>query len=256
MISYYLTGVGALFLILFLVVRDKNSSIKAIILKTCTSVMFIAVAFTSLYENPWGNIDKVLIPSTLIIAGLIMGLIGDIVLDFKIYLKGISDKYPAAKKDSELVTYMGMGAFGIGHIFFIAGCVQRFVHNNLDLIWSALGAVIFTAIVFVVSIKLLKMRFGKFLVPAASYSVLLCFFTAIAATCIATDGALKSTIFLLIGSILFLLSDLVLSMTYFSKPEDYQKTGPANPESRVMIIVNHVLYYGAQFCIALALRFI
>ena len=149
MISYYLTGVGALFLILFLVVRDKNSSIKAIILKTCTSVMFIAVAFTSLYENPWGNIDKVLIPSTLIIAGLIMGLIGDIVLDFKIYLKGISDKYPAAKKDSELVTYMGMGAFGIGHVFFIAGCVQRFVHNNLYLIWSALGAVIFTEIVFV-----------------------------------------------------------------------------------------------------------
>ena len=256
MYAYYLTGVGALFLILFLVFRDKKSSIKAIIFKTCTSMMFIAVAFASLHENPWGNIDNVLIPASLIISGLIMGLIGDIVLDFKIYLKGISDKYPAAKKDSELITYMGMGAFGIGHVFYISACVLRFVNNNLNLIWAALGAVVFTALVFVVSIKLLKMRFGKFLVPAASYSVLLCFFAAIASICIATDGALKSTIFLLIGSLLFLLSDLVLSMTYFSKSEDYQKTGPMNPESRVMIIVNHVLYYGAQFCIALALRFI
>lgn len=61
---------------------------------------------------------------------------------------------------------------------------------------------------------------------------------------------------LLAGAILFVLSDMVLSMTYFSKPADYERKGMLNPESRLMIIVNHVTYYLAQFLIALSLLFI
>lgn len=254
--TYFLTVIGVIFLVLFLLLRDKKSSINAIIFKSCTSLSFIAVAIMALCENPWGKIDTVLAPSLLIIAGLVMGLVGDIVLDFKIYLKGISDKYPAATKDSEKITYLGMTVFGIGHILYIAACVLRYTPSNINLVWATLGAASLTAIVFFVSIYLLKMNFGKFLIPAASYAMLLCFFTIITAICIATNGQFKATILLLTGSILFLLSDLVLSITYFSKPEDYQKTGFLNPESRAIICVNHVLYYAAQFCIAIALRFI
>jgi len=52
-------------------------------------------------------------------------------------------------------------------------------------------------------------------------------------------------ILFLIGSILFLLSDLVLSMTYFD-----------GKDSKIMIIINHVLYYAAQFSIAVAVLYI
>ena len=50
---------------------------------------------------------------------------------------------------------------------------------------------------------------------------------------------------LVTGAALFLASDLVLSMTYFD-----------GNDSRVMISVNHVLYYGAQFAIALSLYYL
>ena len=49
---------------------------------------------------------------------------------------------------------------------------------------------------------------------------------------------------------------MVLSMTYFSKSADYERKGMLNPESRLMIIVNHVTYYLAQFLIVLSLLFI
>jgi hypothetical protein len=64
-----------------------------------------------------------------------------------------------------------------------------------------------------------------------------------------------TNVLLIIGSILFILSDLVLSMTYFSKEEDYKKEGILNPESRFMISLNHILYYGAQFFIAISILF-
>lgn len=254
--SYILTALGGIFLILFLSVRDKKSSIKAIAYKAFTSLLFIAVAFAALNENPWKNLDQIIVPSSLIISGLILGLVGDITLDFKVYLKGISDKYPDAKKDSDNMTYIGMLCFGIGHVAYIAAAALRFPGNEINLLWGALSAIGATALIFLLSIFVLKMKFSKFLIPAISYSVLLCWFTAITASGMITRVQFKSTLMLLIGAILFLLSDLVLSMTYFSKPEDYQKTGPLNPESRVMISINHVLYYAAQFCIALSLRFL
>lgn len=49
---------------------------------------------------------------------------------------------------------------------------------------------------------------------------------------------------------------MVLLMTYFSKPADYERKGMLNPELRLIIIVNHVTYYLAQFLIALSLLFI
>jgi hypothetical protein len=46
------------------------------------------------------------------------------------------------------------------------------------------------------------------------------------------------------GAILFLLSDLVLVMTYYD-----------NKDSRPFIVVNHVLYYAAEYTIALSILY-
>ncbi len=255
-ISYVLTALGAMFLLMFLVVRDKKSSVQAIVFKTFTSLIFIGVAFAAINENPWKNLDQIIVPASLIIAGLTLGLVGDIALDFKVYLKGISDKYPEAKKGSDDMTYLGMLCFGLGHIAYITAAALRFPGNEINLLWGALASIGATAIIFVLSIFVLKMQFSKFLLPAISYSILLCWFTAITAAGMVSRVQFKSTLVLLVGAILFLLSDLVLSMTYFSKPEDYQREGPLNPESKVFISINHVLYYAAQFCIALSLKFL
>ena len=124
------------------------------------------------------------------------------------------------------------------------------------LLWSALIAVGLVAAIFALSVGVMKMRFGKFLIPSVCYALLLSWFVVFSIWTLATVGATTANILMLLGAIFFIVSDLILSMTYFSKPEDYQKTGMLHPESKLMIVSNHVTYYVAQFLIALSLLFI
>ena len=102
-----------------------------------------------------------------------------------------------------------------------------------------------TALIFTVSLFLMKMQFGKFLIPSIIYAFLLTLFLA----CTIIAGFLTAftvpIIMLVVGAGLFLLSDLVLSMIYFD-----------GHESNALVIINHVLYYAAQFLIALSIYYI
>ena len=212
--------------------------------------MFIATAITAILENP--NRSDVLLPALLMIVGLVLGMVGDITLDFKIYLKNLP--YEDAEKDADKMTYIGMAAFGVGHILYITATALRF-GASLNMLWSALIGIGVTAAIFSLSIFVLKMRFGKFLIPSISYCVLLTWFVVYSAWQLAVGHSIANAL-LLVGSIMFIVSDLILSMTYFSKEEDYKKEGMLNPESKLMIVANHATYYIAQFLIAIALLFI
>ena len=58
-------------------------------------------------------------------------------------------------------------------------------------------------------------------------------------------GHSKKFLILMIGSILFVASDLVLSSIYFEKGKN----------TKVNVIINHTLYYAAQFLFASTLLF-
>lgn len=247
--SYVFLSLGIIFLVLFLIFRNKFGSIVAIIFKTLTSLMFVFCAISATIDKNDNNI-----PFLLIIIGLIFGMIGDILLDFKVYFKTLNNKYNVDIKDHDLLMYSGMASFGIGHIFFIASCYLLF--GKLWQLFLSLGiGFILITLILLISIKLMKMKFGKFFIPSYIYGFLLSGFV-IFMIFIVINKNYTGSILLLIGSILFILSDLVLSMTYFSKVEDYQKEGVLNPESRFMISINHILYYGAQFIIAISILFI
>ncbi len=226
---YLVLASGAVALVLFLVVRDNKSSVEAILLKTITSALFMLLAFTCMLANQ----DATLIGYYgLIIMGLLFGLIGDIVLDLKILYKDNIEQ-------SDLYTHGGMGSFFIGHIFYLAAIIIYFSFS-----WVALlVAVAIAAFIVFLSLKVMKMNFGKFQFNVITYTLLLTYFvTNSFAAMIDVGGA--SAILLFIGATLFLLSDLVLSMTYFD-----------GKDSKPLIIVNHVLYYSAQFLIALSILY-
>ena len=252
MTSYVFLAIGVLALIAFCVKRDKRSSAVAITFKTIASMSFIAMAITAVVSR--NNVDQVLIPALLTTGGLVCGLIGDITLDFKIMLKNRA--YEGAEKDADIMTYLGMAVFGVGHILYIIANALRSPSVGLGLLFSALIAIGLVAVIFILSIFVMKMRFGKFLIPSVCYAVLLSWFVVFSIWRIATTSAAVGNVLLLIGSIMFIISDLILSMTYFSKPEDYEKTGVSNPESKFMIVANHTTYYIAQFLIALAILYI
>ena len=238
MTTYILLVLGGLFLTLFLLFRTKEGGILPAALKTITSLLFVATAISGAIYNyiVTGNINATKMTFMgMIILGLVCGLIGDLTLDLKITYQATNLRH------SDLYTFFGMAAFGIGHILYIIAIAIFFGFSG----WSVLIAVAVTALIFTVSLFLLKMQFGKFLIPSAVYALLLTLFLA----CTIVAGILTAftlpVILLIVGAGLFLLSDLVLSMIYFD-----------GNEARVLIIANHVLYYAAQFLIALSLYYI
>ena len=51
MLPYFLLVAGIVMLVLFLIARDKKSSVLAIIFKTATSLFFIATGLAAVVEN-------------------------------------------------------------------------------------------------------------------------------------------------------------------------------------------------------------
>ena len=70
--------------------------------------------------------------------------------------------------------------------------------------------------------------------------------TASMMTAYITEFKLSAWIVMSVGALLFLLSDLVLSGMYFGE----------NKNTKGNIILNHTLYYAAQFCMAATILFI
>ena len=257
MIPYIFLGLGALSLGMFLFKRDKKSSIVAIALKALTSLFFLLTALFSLYENIGNNLmdNSKLLALIFMILGLIFGMVGDILLDFKIYFKTLNMRFLCLENDYDILMITGMSSFGIGHIFYILALMVYTPIEWMYLIFSTLGAIILMSFIFLISIKVMKMDFRKFFIPSILYGILLACFVFLSIFKISFSYT-KANLFILIGSILFIVSDLILSITYFSKKEDYEKKGFMNPESRFMIIMNHITYYAAQFLIAIAILFL
>ena len=240
MFPYIIIPLGLLFLILFLIIRDKHSSVLAIIVKTITSSLFVILAMLAYYLKN-DNHNKL---SFFIVIGLLCGACGDILLDLKVYLKGFG-----YYKRSDLFMSLGFLVFGIGHIFYI---LSFGFDNIMDLLIStAIGAIIIS-VIFLISIKVMKMEYGKFFIPCLVYGCILATFTTYSVFVVINNFTI-SHLLIMIGSILFLISDLVLSINYFSNSNDYYKEGLLNPEGRLIICLNHGIYYVAQFIIACSL---
>ena len=235
MTTYILLVIGFLFLTLFLAFRTKDGGMLPAALKTATSFFFVATAVAAVIGNYslTGSLNSCkLLFMGLILLGLVAGLVGDLTLDLKITYRDSNMRH------SDIYTYFGMTAFGIGHILYIVAVALYFGFSA----WTILIAAGATAAIFCTSIFVLKMNFGKFLTPSILYAFLLTLFMASAIAAGILSAFSLTVILLSVGAGLFLLSDLVLSMIYFD-----------GNDSRVMIIVNHVLYYAAQFLIALSL---
>lgn len=224
---YLIVFLGAVALTLFLVNRDRNGSVKALLYKTLASFLFIVTAFASFMVNPC---PCAAVFAALIMMGLVCGLIGDILLDLKIMYK----------ESSSLYQHGGMAAFFAGHLFYLAALIAYFGFNWIPLVI----AVILAAVIICVSKFVFKFNFAEHTVDTYAYSFVLAYMMTQACYAAVNQGYIACTVLLAVGAILFLLSDLVLSMTYYD-----------NKDSRPYIAVNHILYYAAQFSIALSVLY-
>jgi len=203
-----------------------------IILKIATSVFFLLTTCAAALAWPAETFGQFKFLFFGILIGQIFGLLGDYWLDMK-------DMYPQHK---DVYVFSGFSSFLICHLFFIAGLLKTYGAPPKTLLIIAGSALVFAAAVLSTE-KLMKLVYGKFKGIGAAYCAV--FGMSIAASLCSWyfGGRGAQPLVMNIGLVVFLLSDLVLSGTYFGEGKDRP----------VDYILNYLFYYGAQFTIALSL---
>lgn len=234
MLKYILMVVAIILTAIFIVVRVTKGGTWALYAKTFASIAFVFMGILGAYETGLG------LSSVFITFGLIMGLIGDIVLDLKVVYKEHNNSHLNA----------GMLSFGVGHVFYFVALTllatsSAYLSSKLlpiILICTGIGVVFTIGVVFLAK-PLLKLDFGKFKIQTILYTFILSFMTAYAFGI--TIFAKKMLLFA-IGLLFILISDLILSNQYFGGKQD----------NKLFTFLNHAIYYMGQIAIALVLYFV
>ena len=229
--QYFFLIFGIIAAIIFNVLRKPQVTLNVVVIKGVTSLCFIFTALFAFVGNP----DCPAYLGAFTVAGACFGLIGDIVLDLKYLYKSDADKF----------LNIGFISFLIGHLFYAAGMIYTYGYNIYVFGFTAL-CVVCGALFAVVAEKIMKYKYGKFKLITILYTAVLnATFGMAFAYAVAKPGA--HSIVITVGLFFFLLSDLILSGTYFSQKEK-------DRNNRVTVVLNHSAYYIAQFLIASSLN--
>jgi hypothetical protein len=234
--------IAAVLAIAFMVVRVTQKPIYGLLTKILASVGFMVMAATAIVTaNTFASHIKV---GSLIMLGLVFGLIGDIVLDAKRVHGSLNVNTVEGKEFNSLYLTTGMFSFISGHIVYlvaiclIAGLSGMQVDLLVPLLVSGGIGLIAGPITIIVSEKGMKANFGKHRLISAFYGGFLIGFTVLSLWL-----TILNTNYLLffLGMLFFLASDLVLSQNYFVKGKS---------EDKLLVVINHATYYAAQILIA------
>lgn len=229
MMYYIVLAVGVAVSFLFCYQRRLGFSLQNLLFKAVSSLCFLLTAVFALINN-----SSALTYGSLIIMGGALGLVGDILLD----LKGIY------KQHENIYLRGGFIFFLIGHIFY-TGAVAYSV--KMKWYWILISAVvsIIVGIATVAMANIMKVHYGAYRRIVAVYVAFLVMTTVISIISVILSGFQKGYILMAVGAVLFLLSDLVLSNTFFGRGKD-------KPHH---FFINHFLYYAGQYLIAASVMF-
>ena len=229
MICWICLVLGIISTVVFIYKREANSSHFAVLLKTSSSMLFIMTAIFAVYYNK-GDMRYGL----LIALGLVFSMLGDIWLD----LKWI---YP---RDIRYYLYGGFVFFLLGHVCYTSAMGL----SSGMTVTEFLPCLIAPAVVSggtQLAAKPLKLDFTGYKFIVSLYTFFLMMTLSVATTIAFKTKGETSQIMMAVGALLFFLSDLILSNTYFG----------VNKSSNPYIAANHALYYAGQFMIAMSVFF-
>lgn len=228
MLTYACLGLGAAFLITFMVKCHKQRSVIGVYIKNLTSIFFLLTGLTATFCNSdYPNLWMYSLP---IMMGGVFGLMGDIYLDQKWIYPQHNDQY----------LNLGFISFGIGHFFYI-GAIYNHAHFVPKDMLVPLGVGVLVTVCNLLLEKPTKQKYGKFYAIVTIYCMIL---GTMVGTSLWAAIQTKQIAYIVfnIGAVLFLLSDIILSPMYFAIKQD--KNTPFN------FVINHTTYYVGQFMIA------
>lgn len=231
-LMYVLTVFSVVSTIMFLVFRCWKGGPLGIITKILASFSFMVLGFVGTFVNRMTNF------SLFVLLGLLCGLIGDFVLDNKVVYK----------EHQNIYLNTGMLSFGVGHVFYfvaatiIAVAIGRAKESNistLNMLVSLGVSLVLTTGIMLMS-KPMKLNFGKFFYQTIAYSLVLTFMSCYSVMLAIAVPVLWT---FAVGICLIFVSDLVLSTMYFGGQES----------NKLLIVLNHAIYYAGQIFIAITL---
>jgi len=229
MLYYIVLAVGVVVSFIFCIERRLGFSIKNLIFKSVSSLCYLLTAVFALINN-----SSAYTYGSLIIMGGALGLVGDILLD----LKGIY------KKDEKVYLKGGFIFFLVGHIFYESAIIYSLKIKWWIVVLSAVVSII-AGIATVLMANIMKVHYGAYRRIVAVYCSFLAMTLVVSVVAAVFSGFKKGYIIMAVGALLFLLSDAVLSSTFFGRGKDKQHH----------LFINHFLYYAGQYLIAASVMF-
>lgn len=212
---------GTIACTLFIKERLNHRNLRAVFYKVATSICFFLMAWQGLFSCHHLSFGL------WILVGLFFGFLGDLWLALKW-------AYP---KQDAMFTFTGFISFALEHFFILMGLVIR-TEQPILLMFSLLMAMICSYLVVGMEEKM-KLKYGLFKGITLIYGSLLGSIPFYGFFLTVSNNFKAPYPFVCIAGLLFLASDLILSGTYFGKEN-----------KRFLFILNHILYFIAQFILA------
>ena len=219
---------GLIFLVVYIVEKCRGYSAKMVILKSRASLCFVACGLCGMLFKDVGLF------SVLMIMGLVFGFAGDIWLDLKLI----------AGENERRYTYVGFRSFMAGHACYIIAIMATFggfVKPVFPVCAIILGIIVGLLIIFIG--EKTGLVFGEYKLISSIYSCIVFSMAFLAGAYTLQNGFSNiSSLLIFIAGILFAISDIILSQMYFGE----------NNDTKFRIAMNNLLYYIAQFVIAMS----
>ena len=202
----------------------------SLMLKTFASVCVVALALCGAMQTfiIMTNIGA------LFVIGLVACLVGDILLQL----------FDITTSSKNTIINMGSFAFMVAHFCFIAAMGLILQDNILAIILPIVAGLVVTCAIFFMQ-KPMKLNYSKSTISIMAYSFALGTSLAFSVSNLIVNGITTFNILLVLGLVLFFVSDLILSMIYFKEKSSHNLYYP-----------NLSIYYASIIVIACAMFFV
>ena len=227
---YWLYGLEAILVTLFIFSRASKQAVGSVFNKALASVAFVMAGIVAI--NKMGYTDAF----GYLLLGAVFGLIGDIFMELN-----LTDEQNAFGHINA-----GMASFGMGHLLYLVALVLLYGSFSEYLVqfFISLGvSLAFAGVLVFVLAKPLKLDFGRAKWQSASYAFVLTFATVFS---LMLSIKTNSHWIMTAGFGAFLVSDMILSMQLFGGKKD----------NMVLSVLVHVFYYAAQMAIVSQIAFL
>ncbi len=209
----------------FIIVEHKEKYVLAVILKGTASLFFVGLGIYSCIKTT--NVSNV---PTLVLIGLILGLVGDVCLNLRFVFPKIGSK----------IFLAGVAAFLSGHILYLCAICQNTAYG---VFYAVIAGIIIAAIILLIIFKKLEVKIS-YKIFGIVYIGAVVVMTSIAVFNMVTVPTNFNSLYA-VGALAFTISDIVLIFNSF---------GP-NPKFSLRI-TNLSFYYIGQILIALSVLFL